>query len=135
MTGSAGSGANYPRVTTVSRLWGRSGFRPFETERANARRWPIGRTSRLRAVSLRPEAYAKSASDSAMVRTRAPSLRISSTTARSVLEQYRNRYSALKDAVTETEPTFRDDLLAEIALVDLLTAPVYVLAEMWRNGS
>ena len=52
---------------------------------------------------------------------------------RSVLEQYRGRYAALQDAVTETEPTFRDDLLAEVPLVDLLTAPVYVLAERWRS--
>jgi glucosamine--fructose-6-phosphate aminotransferase (isomerizing) len=56
-----------------------------------------------------------------------------STTARSVLEQYRGRYAALQDAVTETEPTFRDDLLAEVPLVELLTAPVYVLAERWRT--
>ena len=53
--------------------------------------------------------------------------------ARSVLEQYRGRYAALQDAVTETEPTFRDDLLAELPLVDLLTSPVYVLAERWRR--
>jgi glucosamine--fructose-6-phosphate aminotransferase (isomerizing) len=59
--------------------------------------------------------------------------RLSATQARSVLEQYRNRYSALKDAVTETEPTFRDDLLAEIPLIDLLTEPVYVLADRWRT--
>ncbi|MET0665546.1 MAG: hypothetical protein ABW008_08295, partial [Acidimicrobiales bacterium] len=52
---------------------------------------------------------------------------------RSVLESYRGRYAALKDAVTETEPTFRDDLLAEVPLVDLLTSPVYVLAERWRT--
>ena len=58
--------------------------------------------------------------------------RLPATTARSVLEQYRGRYAALQDAVTETEPTFRDDLLAEVPLVDLLTAPVYVLAERWR---
>jgi glucosamine--fructose-6-phosphate aminotransferase (isomerizing) len=58
--------------------------------------------------------------------------RLSATQARSVLEQYRNRYSALKDAVTETEPTFRDDLLAEVPFVDLLTEPVYVLADRWR---
>ena len=55
--------------------------------------------------------------------------------ARSVLEQYRNRYSALQDAVTETEPTFRDDLLGEVPIVELLTAPVYVLAERWRNDA
>ena len=59
--------------------------------------------------------------------------RLPATTARSVLEQYRGRYAALQDAVTETEPTFRDDLLAEVPLVDLLTAPVYVLAERWRT--
>ena len=53
--------------------------------------------------------------------------------ARSVLEQYRTRLSALTDAVTETEPTFRDDLLGEIPIVELLTSPVYVLAERWRS--
>jgi glucosamine--fructose-6-phosphate aminotransferase (isomerizing) len=52
--------------------------------------------------------------------------------ARSVLAAYRTRYSALSDAVTETEPTFRDDLLGEVPLVELLTSPVYVLAERWR---
>ena len=39
-----------------------------------------------------------------------------------------------KDAVTETEPTFDDALLATIAVVDLLTEPVYVLADRWRTG-
>ena len=60
--------------------------------------------------------------------------RLPAEAARAVLEQYRGRYSALKDAVTETEPTFRDDLLGEVPLVELLTAPVYVLAERWRAG-
>ncbi len=55
--------------------------------------------------------------------------------ARSVLEQYRTRMSALTDAVTETEPTFRDDLLGEIPIIELLTSPVYVLAEHWRSAS
>ena len=45
---------------------------------------------------------------------------------------YRRRYAALHDAVTETEPTFRDDLLAEVPVVDLLTEPVNVLADRWR---
>ena len=53
--------------------------------------------------------------------------------ARSVLRGYRNRYAALKDAVTETEPSFREDLLGEIAVVDLLTAPVHELADRWRH--
>ncbi|CAN5765979.1 hypothetical protein BH10ACT1_BH10ACT1_08830 [soil metagenome] len=53
---------------------------------------------------------------------------------RSVLESYRDRYAALKDAVTETEPTFRDDLLGGIAPIELLTTPVNVLADRWRAG-
>ena len=43
-----------------------------------------------------------------------------------------NRFSALKDAVTETEPSFRDDLLGTISVVDLLTEPVNHLADRWR---
>ncbi len=54
-------------------------------------------------------------------------------TMRSVLEGYRGRYSALEDAVTETEPTFREDLLAALPVVDLLADPVYVLADQWRT--
>ena len=60
--------------------------------------------------------------------------RLPAPRARSVLEQYRTRLSALTDAVTETEPTFRDDLLGEIPIVELLTSPVYVLAEHWRSA-
>ena len=46
---------------------------------------------------------------------------------------YRGRYAALRDAVTETEPTFREDLLADIPVIDLLTVPVSDLAERWRS--
>ena len=53
---------------------------------------------------------------------------------RSVLEAYRGRYAALKDAVTETEPTFRDDLLGEQSPIELLTTPVNVLADRWRSS-
>ena len=59
--------------------------------------------------------------------------RLPAATMRSVLESYRNRYAALKDAVTETEPTFRDDLLAEQPVIEILTTPVYVLADRWRS--
>ena len=52
--------------------------------------------------------------------------------ARTVLQGYQGRYTALRDAVTETEPTFDDALLATVDLVDLLTEPVYVLADRWR---
>jgi glucosamine--fructose-6-phosphate aminotransferase (isomerizing) len=59
--------------------------------------------------------------------------RLDLPTARQVLTGYRNRYNAIVDAVTETEPTFRDEKLAEIPFVDLLVAPVHVLAAHWRS--
>ncbi len=52
--------------------------------------------------------------------------------ARTVLQGYQGRYGALRDAVTETMPTFDDTRLATFDLVDLLTEPVYVLADRWR---
>ncbi len=52
--------------------------------------------------------------------------------ARGVLQGYRNRYSALHDAVNETEPTFREDLLAVQSVSDLLTLPINDLADRWR---
>ncbi len=51
---------------------------------------------------------------------------------RSVLEGYRHRYEALRDAVCETEPTMRDDLLGTMPVVDLLTDPVLVMAAKWK---
>jgi glucosamine--fructose-6-phosphate aminotransferase (isomerizing) len=53
---------------------------------------------------------------------------------RSVLQGYRDRYSALRDLVTETEPTFRDDVLAEIDVSDLLIESIQVLARHWRTS-
>ena len=58
--------------------------------------------------------------------------RVSADVARTVLQGYQGRYGALRDAVTETAPTFDDSLLASVDLVDLLTEPVYVLADRWR---
>ncbi|HKE76087.1 MAG TPA: SIS domain-containing protein [Acidimicrobiales bacterium] len=55
-------------------------------------------------------------------------------TARGVLSGYRNRYSVLRDAVLETEPTFHEDLLAEIPVVTLMTEPINQLADRWRAG-
>ncbi len=60
--------------------------------------------------------------------------RLPGQAARTILERYRGRYSALKDAVTETEPSFRDDLLGEQSLTELLTVPVNVLADRWRSS-
>jgi glucosamine--fructose-6-phosphate aminotransferase (isomerizing) len=53
-------------------------------------------------------------------------------TARGILQGYRNRYAVLRDAVQETEPTFRDDVLATIPVVDLMTEPINQLADRWR---
>ena len=55
-------------------------------------------------------------------------------TARGVLQGYRNRYAVLRDAVQETEPTFREDLFAHIPVVELLTEPINQLADRWRTG-
>jgi glucosamine--fructose-6-phosphate aminotransferase (isomerizing) len=52
--------------------------------------------------------------------------------ARTVLQGYQGRYGALRDAVTETSPTFDDSVLGTVDLVDLLTQPVYVLADHWK---
>ena len=58
--------------------------------------------------------------------------RLSAPAARGVLQGYRNRYAPLVDAVLETEPTFREDRLADVAAVDLLVEPIRVLADRWR---
>jgi glucosamine--fructose-6-phosphate aminotransferase (isomerizing) len=54
---------------------------------------------------------------------------------RGVLSGYRNRYGALADAVTETEPSFDESLLASMTVVDLLCEPIYSLADRWRQGT
>ncbi len=61
-------------------------------------------------------------------RLRAPAMR-------AVLMGYRGRYGALADAVTETLPWFRDDLLGTVDVFDLLTRPVYVLSEHWLGAA
>ncbi|MFZ6004042.1 MAG: SIS domain-containing protein [Actinomycetota bacterium] len=58
--------------------------------------------------------------------------RLSAATARGALQGYRNRWSALRDAVLETEQTFREDLLAEVTAADLLVEPIRELADRWR---
>jgi glucosamine--fructose-6-phosphate aminotransferase (isomerizing) len=54
---------------------------------------------------------------------------------RGAMQGYRNRYHALRDAVTETEPTFREDLLPEVPTADLLTTPINDLADRWRTAA
>ncbi|HKH25494.1 MAG TPA: glucosamine-6-phosphate synthase, partial [Acidimicrobiales bacterium] len=60
--------------------------------------------------------------------------RLPVATARGVLQGYRNRYAVLRDAVLETEPTFREDLLADIDVDLLLTEPINQLADRWRTS-
>ena len=50
------------------------------------------------------------------------------------VEKYKERYAQLRDIVTETEPTFRDDLLADIDVVDLLIGDIVRLSDHWRSA-
>jgi glucosamine--fructose-6-phosphate aminotransferase (isomerizing) len=59
--------------------------------------------------------------------------RLSPEVVRGVLQGYDNRYGAVRDAVCETEPDLRDDLLAELPIVDLLTEPVQTIADRLRG--
>ncbi|MGH8997787.1 MAG: SIS domain-containing protein [Acidimicrobiia bacterium] len=59
--------------------------------------------------------------------------RLAPSAMRAVLEGYQSRYGALVDAVTETEPAFDEARLGEVAVIDLLTSPVHVLAARWRD--
>jgi glutamine---fructose-6-phosphate transaminase (isomerizing) len=60
--------------------------------------------------------------------------RLAANAARGVLQGFDDRYARLSDTVVETEPAFRDDLLATVAVVDLLTEPIAELAERWRTA-
>ena len=51
---------------------------------------------------------------------------------RGVLQGYDRRYDRLVDWVTETEGTFRDDLLADLPVADLLILPISESADHWR---
>ena len=57
--------------------------------------------------------------------------RLDAPVARAVLSGYRARYTAIVDAVTETTPQFDDGVLATMPITDLLTQPVYLLADRW----
>ncbi|HEX5616201.1 MAG TPA: SIS domain-containing protein [Acidimicrobiia bacterium] len=59
--------------------------------------------------------------------------RLPAEVARRVLQGYRDRYAAIRDQVTETEPSMRDEVLGELDLVELLTEPVVRLADHWRS--
>jgi len=52
---------------------------------------------------------------------------------RGVLQGYDHRYDRLVDWVSETEGVFRDDLLGEIRVADLLILPISEVADQWRS--
>ena len=57
---------------------------------------------------------------------------LDAATMKSVLMGYDDRYNRLVDWVRETETEFRDDLLANLSVVDALIAPISEAAERWR---
>ena len=59
--------------------------------------------------------------------------RLSPGVLRGVLQGYDRRYDRLVDWVTETEGTFRDDLLADVDVTDLLVSPISEIANRWRS--
>jgi len=59
--------------------------------------------------------------------------RLAQDVLRGVLQGYGNRYGAVRDAVCETEPDLRDDLLASLPVIDLLTEPVPEIADRLRS--
>jgi glucosamine--fructose-6-phosphate aminotransferase (isomerizing) len=59
---------------------------------------------------------------------------LGATVARTVLQGYRNRYRQLVDVITEREPSFREDILADVSTVDLLTAPISDVAARWNQN-
>ena len=59
--------------------------------------------------------------------------RLDAAVMRGVLQGYDRRYDRLVDWVTETEGAFRDDLLADVSVADLLILPVSETADHWRG--
>jgi len=55
--------------------------------------------------------------------------KLDASTLRSVLTGYRNRYQLIRDAVAETNSEFREEDLANLDVLALLTKPVVILAD------
>jgi glutamine---fructose-6-phosphate transaminase (isomerizing) len=84
-----------------------------------------------RTVLFVPELKGAQVTGITLLHVRIPD-RLPVATAKGVLQGYRGRYDAMTDFVSETEPAFRDDLLATVDAVDLLTEPIADLADRWR---
>ena len=122
-----GVAASIPsRVEGRRELRGTKHRAAFEREVTAARGRADGRT-----VLLVPETKGDEVTGMTLLHVRFADV-LQPDVARQVLSGYRNRYEALVDAVTETEPRFDDARLAEVPFVDLLVEPVYVLADRWR---
>lgn len=61
--------------------------------------------------------------------------RLAPAVAADVLRRYRDRYSRLRYAVTETEASFDEALLAEVPAEDLLVGDLGAVAARWRGVS
>ena len=61
--------------------------------------------------------------------------RLPAAAAADVLRRYRDRYSRLRYAVTETESSFDEALLAEVPAEDLLVGDLAAVAARWRGAS
>jgi glucosamine--fructose-6-phosphate aminotransferase (isomerizing) len=84
-----------------------------------------------RTVLFVPERKGAQVTGITLLHVRVPE-RLPVATMKGVLQGYRGRYDAMTDFVSETEPAFRDDLLATVDAVDLLTKPIADLADRWR---
>jgi glucosamine--fructose-6-phosphate aminotransferase (isomerizing) len=84
-----------------------------------------------RTVLFVPELKGAQVTGITLLHVRIPD-RLPVATMKGVLQGYRGRYDAMTDFVNETEPVFRDDLLATVDAVDLLTEPIADLADRWR---
>jgi glucosamine--fructose-6-phosphate aminotransferase (isomerizing) len=84
-----------------------------------------------RTVLFVPELKGAQVTGITLLHVRIPD-RLPVATMKGVLQGYRGRYDAMTDFVSETEPVFRDDLLATVDAVDLLTEPIADLADRWR---
>ena len=114
------------RTATDPRLQGTKHRAAEEREVTVVRGARDGRT-----VLLVPEVKANSVIGMTLLHVRFAGT-LPASTARAVLAGYRGRYAALRDAVTESEPTFDDARLAGVPIAELLTEPVWVLAARWR---
>ncbi|MFP5326641.1 MAG: glucosamine-6-phosphate synthase, partial [Acidimicrobiia bacterium] len=98
----------------------------FEREVTVARGRADGRT-----VILVPEAKDGEVCGLTLLQVRFAE-RLDAETFAEVLKGYRGRLGAIADAVTETEPTFRKEVLADLDVAEVLTVPVHILADRWK---